>query len=89
VAVYSVLYKSELPGVIVTPEPAQATVMATGVVPGPVSVIVVAGDCRVEQSIASLKCAWSIWVMGTPVAPGRGTVDITKGAGVMVVNVHT
>jgi hypothetical protein len=85
--VYSALYASELPGVMVTPEPAQVTVIEGAL--GPVSVIVVAGDCRVEQSIASLKCAWITWVMGTPVAPGRGTVDITKGAGVMVVNVHT
>jgi hypothetical protein len=69
--------------------PEQVAEPVTGVTPGPWSVKVVAGDCRVEQSIASLKVAVSTWVMGTPVAVIRGTVDTTRGGGVIVVKVHT
>jgi hypothetical protein len=62
----------------------------TEVVPGPVSVKVVAGDCcRVEQSIASLNLAVSNWPMGTPVAVFKGIVDTTVGGGVIVVKLHT
>jgi hypothetical protein len=42
----------------------------------------------VDAVIASLKVAVSIWLTGTPVAPGAGTVDITVGAGVIVVKVQ-
>jgi hypothetical protein len=70
--------------------PEQVAEPVTEVVPGPASVKVVAGDCcRVEQSIASLNLAVSSWPMGTPVAVLRGTVDVTKGGGVIVVKLHT
>jgi hypothetical protein len=44
-------------GVKVATAPEQLTVPATGVVPGPVTVNVAAGDASVEQVIASLKVA--------------------------------
>ena len=65
------------------------TVPATVVVPGPVTINVVAGDASVEQSIASLKVAVSTWPMGTLVAPIAGTTAVTVGGGVIVVKVHT
>ena len=63
------------------------TVPVTAVPPGPVTVNV---DALMDAGvIASLNVADSTWAMGTPVAPFVGTVDITAGAGVMVINVHT
>jgi hypothetical protein len=53
------LYASKVPGVKVATAPEQATVPVTEVVPGPVSVKVVAGDVRVEHFIDSLKVAVS------------------------------
>jgi hypothetical protein len=54
-----------------------------------VTLKVVAGDARVEQSIASLKVAVSVWPIGTPVAVFTGTTAVTAGGGVIVVKVHT
>jgi hypothetical protein len=75
-------------GVKVATAPEQLTVPATAVVPGPVTVNVVAGDASVEQVIASLKVAVSAWVTSTPVAVFTGTVAVTVGGGVIVVKVH-
>jgi hypothetical protein len=74
-------------GVKVARAPVQPTVPATAVAPGPVTVKVV--DVSVAQLIVSLKVALSTWLTGTPVAPFTGTVDTTKGGGVIVVKVHT
>jgi hypothetical protein len=76
-------------GVKVATVPEQITVPLTTVKPGPVSVKFVAGDVRVVQSIGSLKFAVSTCATGTPVAPVIGTVEMTVGTGVMVVNVQT
>jgi hypothetical protein len=89
VAVYKVLTASAAAGVKVATLPVQPTVPVTAVVPGPVTVNVVAGDASVVQSIASLKVALSTWLTGTPVAPFTGTVAITAGTGEIVVKVHT
>jgi hypothetical protein len=89
VAVYRVLTVSGAPGVKVAMLPEQATVPATGVAPGPVSVKVVAGDASVAHFIVSLKVALRTWVRGTPVAPLTGIVDTTAGVGEIVVNVQT
>jgi hypothetical protein len=89
VAVYTVFKAYVLPGVNVATAPVQLTVPATAVVPGPVTLKVVAGDARVEQSIASLKVAVSVWPIGTPVAVFTGTTAVTAGGGVIVVKVHT
>jgi hypothetical protein len=78
-----------VPGVKVATEPEQATVPATGVIPGPLSVKVVAGDVRVAHFIDSLKFAVSTWPIGTPVAVFPGIVDTTKGGGVIVEKLHT
>jgi hypothetical protein len=43
----------------------------------------------VAAFIASLKVAVNTWLTGTFTAPFTGTVAITTGAGVIVVNVHT
>jgi hypothetical protein len=76
-------------GVNVATAPAQATVPATAVAPGPASKKLVAGEASVAQLIASLNVALSTCVIGTPVAVFNGTVAITTGAGVIVVNVQT
>ena len=89
VAVYRVLTVSGAPGVNVATLPEQATVPATGVAPGPVSVKVVAGDASVAHFIASSKVALRIWLRGTPVAPLTGIVETTAGVGEAVVKVHT
>jgi hypothetical protein len=88
-AVYNVFTESSAPGVNVAMFPAQPTVPATAVAPGPVTVKVVAGDAMEVQFIASLKVALSGWLICTPVAVFTGTVAITAGGGVIVVNVHT
>jgi hypothetical protein len=80
---------ARLPGVKVATLPEQVTVPATGVVPGPVTVKVVAGDASVEHFIASLNLAVSTCVRLTPVAVFLGTVNTTAGGGVIVVKVHT
>ena len=84
VAVKTVLNARLAAGVKVAPVPEQAIVPATGVAPGPVTVKAVAGNAA--QFIASLKVALSTWVTGTPVAEIPGTVAITAGGGVIVVN---
>jgi hypothetical protein len=89
VAVYKVLTASAALGVKVATLPVQLTVPATAVVPGPVTVNVVAGDASVVQFIVSLKVTLSAWLTGTPVAVFTGTVDVTAGVGAIVVKVHT
>ena len=89
VAVNKVLTASVAPGVKVATAPAQLTVPATGVAPGPVTVKVVAGDASVAQVIASLKVALNTWLTRTPVAAFTGVVETTAGGGVIVVKVHT
>jgi len=89
VAVYRVFTVSRALGVKVAMLPAQLTVPATAVVPGPVTVKVVAGDASVAQLIVSLKVALSTWLIGTPVAPFTGIVTITAGVGEIVEKVHT
>jgi hypothetical protein len=87
-AVYNVFTASSAPGVNVAMLLMHLTVPAIVVAPGPANVKVVAGDASVVQFIASLKVALSTWLTGTPVAVFTGTVAITAGGGVMVVNVH-
>ena len=66
----------------------QVTVPATGVVPGPVRLKLVAGLLRVVQSIAVLKVAVTARVTGTPVAPLLGVIERTVGW-IAVVKVET
>jgi hypothetical protein len=87
VAVYRVFTVSAALGVKVATLPVQLTVPVTTVELGPVTVKVV--GVSVAHFIASLKVALSTWLMGTPVAPFTGIVDITAGIGEIVVNVHT
>jgi hypothetical protein len=89
VAVYKVLTASAALGVKVATLPVQLTVPATAVVPGPVTVNVVAGDASVVQFIAWLKVTLSAWLTGTPVAVFTGTVEITASAGETVLKLHT
>ena len=88
-AVNTVFMASVVPEVKVATSPAQLTVPATGVVPGPVTVKVVAGDASVAQVIVSLKVALNTWLTRTPVAAFTGVVETTAGGGVIVVKVHT
>lgn len=76
-------------GVKVAMAPTQFTVPATGVVPGPVTRKVAAGDASVEHFIASLNVALNTCPTGTPVAALVGTVEMIAGGGVIVVKVHT
>jgi hypothetical protein len=57
--------------------PVQLTVPATEVVPGPVTVNVVA-DLSVAQFTGALKVALRTWLTATPVAPLLGVVDTTR-----------
>jgi hypothetical protein len=59
----------------------------TAAPPGPATVKVDA--LSVPELIASLKLALSAWLIGTPVAPFTGTVDVTTGVGVIVLKLHT
>ena len=79
VAVYTVLDARLAAGVNVATEPAATYVTApvTPTPPGPVNMKVVASI--VAGFIASLKVALSTWLMGTPVAPLTGMVEITVG----------
>jgi hypothetical protein len=87
VAVYRVLNARLAPGVKVATAPAQPIVPGTWVTPGPVTVNAATGNAA--QFIASLKVALRTWPTGTSVAVFTGTVAITAGAGVIVVNVQT
>jgi hypothetical protein len=87
VAVKRVLSARFAAGVNVATAPEQPIVPGTGVAPGPVTVKAVAG--KAAQFIASLKVAVITWLTGTPVAVFTGTVAITAGGGVVVVNFQT
>jgi hypothetical protein len=87
VAVYWVLSARLAMGVNVATTPAYVTAPVTAAPSGPASVKVVV--LIVVGSIGSLKVALSTWLTGTPVAPARGTVEITVGDGATVLKVHT
>jgi hypothetical protein len=80
VAVYTVFAARFAAGVNVATEPAgtYVTIPVTAAPPGPVTVKLVA--VIVAGFIATLNVALSAWLMGTPVAPLTGTVEITVGA---------
>jgi hypothetical protein len=73
-------------GVNVAVVPANVTVPATGVVPGPVKVNVAA--LIVAGFIAWLNVAETVVLTATPIAPFAGTVETTVAGGA-VVKVHT
>jgi hypothetical protein len=86
VAVNKVLVARTADGVNVAVVPANVTVPATGVIPGPVKVNVAA--LIVAGFIASLNVAETRVLTGTAVALLAGTVEITVGDAA-VVKVHT
>jgi hypothetical protein len=81
------LYAREAAGVNVAVIPLYATVPATGVPPGPVTVNVVA--LTVAGFIAILKIALITWPIGTPIIALAGTELVTAGGVAPVVKVHT
>jgi hypothetical protein len=86
VAVNTVLVASAVAGVKVAVVPAEVTVPATGVAPGPVKVNVAA--LIVAGFIPSLNVAEIEVLTATAVDPLTGTVETTVGAGA-VVKTHT
>ena len=68
--------------------PEQPMVPGTGIAPGAATTVNAAAG-NAGQFIASLKVALSTWLIGTPVAVFTGTVAITAGGGVIVVNFQT